>query len=102
MLEFTLNKDDHEKSLRPLLEAHIAYEHMSARRSFCVHALALASVLVWLGACWPSFLPAPAQEFVNKFWGVLLCIAIVAGIEEWKWYRRLVRSVAKHPGAKLH
>jgi len=26
----------------------------------------------------------------------------VAGVEEWKWYRRLMRSVAKHPGAKLH
>jgi len=102
VLEFPFNKDDREKSLRPLLEAHISYEHVSARRSFCVHVLALVSVFVWLGAYWPSLLPAPVQEFVNEFWGILLFISIVAGVEEWQWYRRLMRSVAKHPGAKLH
>jgi len=37
MLEFTLRKDDHEQSLRPLLEAHEAYEQRSAARSFAVH-----------------------------------------------------------------
>jgi hypothetical protein len=102
MLEFNVNKDESEKSLRPLLEAHISYEHMSSRRSFCVHALALVSVFVWLGACWPSLLPVPVQEFVHEFWGILLFISIVTGVEEWKWYRRLMHSVAKHPGTKLH
>ena len=102
MLEFTLNKDDRDKSLHSLLQAHISYEQMSARRSFCVHALALGSVFIWVGACWPSFLPAPVQEFVHEFWGIVFCIAIVAGVEEWKWHRRLIHRVANHPGAKLH
>jgi hypothetical protein len=102
MLEFTVNKDDREQSLRSLLEAQISYEQMSARRSFCVHGLALVSVFIWLGACWPSVFPAPVQEFMHEVWGILFCIAIVAGVEEWKWHRRLVACVANHPGAKLH
>jgi hypothetical protein len=84
MLEFNVNKDENEKSLRPLLKTHLSYEQMSARRSFCVHALAFGSVFIWVGACWPSSFPAPVREFVHGFWGILFCIAIVAGIEEWK------------------
>jgi len=101
MLEFKVNEDEGEKSLRPLLQAHGSYERTSTRRSFCVHALALASVFVWLGACWPSLLPAPVREFVNQCWGILFFISLVTVAEEWKWYRRLRSCVAKHPGAKL-
>lgn len=102
MLEFTPGEADREYALRPLLEAHFAYEHMSARRSFCVHLLALVSVLVWLGNCWPALLPVPVQAIMDECWGVLFFIAIMAGIEEWRCYRRLVHRAAHYPGAKLH
>lgn len=102
MLEFTLNKDDREQSLRPLLEAHISYEHMSARRSFCVHVLALVSVFVWVGVCWPGLLPAQIQIFADELWSVALFLALVAGVQEWKWHRLLMRYVADRPCAKMH
>jgi len=101
MLEFKVNEAEDERSLHPLLQAHTTYERTSTRRSFCVHALALVSVFVWLGACWPSLLPAPVREFANQCWGILFFISIVAVVEEWRWYRRLKRCVAQHPGAKL-
>jgi len=102
MLEFVVNKDESEESLRSLLEAHISYERMKARRLFCVHALALVSVVVWLRVCWPSLLPAPVQDFVKEFWGILFFVLIVVSATEWKRRQRLARCVARHAGAKLH
>ena len=103
MLQFIVSTDpDHEQSLRPLLEAHNSYERMRARRYFFVHVLALVSVFVWLGACWPWLLSTEARVLIAEFWGAVLFIIIVTGAEEWKWYRRLVRFVAKRPGTELH
>ena len=98
MLQFTISKGPgHDRSkLRALLEAHYAYERMSAARSFSVHLLALVSVFVWLGACWPSLLSAQAQAFAVELWGVLLFIALLAGTEEWRWYRRRARYLTEH------
>ncbi|MBI3304627.1 MAG: hypothetical protein HYZ72_21400 [Deltaproteobacteria bacterium] len=97
MLQFTISQDPDQKrsTLCALLEAHYAYERMSAARSVCMHLLVLVGVLVWLGACWPSFLPAQAQAFADELWGILLFIVVLAGAEEWKWYRRRARYLAE-------
>src|SRR5207247_10271130 len=92
MLQFTVSQgpERDRSKFRALLEAHYAYERMSAARSVSVHLLALVSVFVWLGACWPLLFSAQAQAFVVEIWGVLIFISILAGLEEWRWYYRMV------------
>src|SRR5262245_60319786 len=80
--------DPDGSKLCALLEAHSRYEWMRATRSFFMHLSALASVLVWLGASWPSLLPAQVQAFALGLWESLFCIAAVAGLGEWIWHYR--------------
>ena len=98
MPQFTVSRglERDRSKFRALLEAHYAYERMSAARSVCVHLLALVSVFVWLGACWPSLFSAQAQAFVVEIWGVLLFIALLAGTEEWRWHYRRARYLAEY------
>src|SRR5215813_11057901 len=102
MLEFTVREDDPAHSVRRLLEAQRAYAHSRAARSVAVHGLALVSVVVWLGACWPGLLAADTQTVANQLWGVVFFVVLVAGGREWRWYRRLRHAVAEHPDTKLH
>jgi hypothetical protein len=102
MLEFTVRADDSEHSMRRLLEAHRAYEHSRTARSVAVHGLALVSVVVWLGACWPGLLAADTQTCANQLWGVVFFAVLVTGVREWQWYRRLRRAMAERRDAKLH
>ena len=87
--------DPDGSKLRVLLEAHYEYEQMSATRSFFIHLLAFASVLVWLGASWPSLLPARVQTFALALWESLFCITAVAGMGEWIWHYRRGRCLAE-------
>jgi hypothetical protein len=82
--------------LRALLESHSEYEWMSATRSFFIHLSAFASVLLWLGARWPSLLPAWVQAGALTLWESLFCIAASAGIGEWIWRSRRERGVAAY------
>jgi len=98
MLQFTTSKglERDRSKLRALLEAHYAYDRMSAARSVSVHLLALVSVFVWLAACWPSLFSAQAQAFAVELWGVFLFIALLAGTEEWRWHCRRARYLAEY------
>ena len=97
-MQFTINRDldPDRSSLRPLLEAHFKYERMSAAKSRYLHLLAIVGVWVWLGAMWPSLLPAQVEEFVLVVWGVLLLIAAWASVETWAWHRRMTRYLSEH------
>ena len=97
-MQFTINRDldPDRSSLRPLLEAHCKYERMSAAKSRYLHLLAIVGVWVWLGAMWPSLLPAQVEEFVLVVWGALLLIAAWASVETWAWHRRMKRYLIEH------
>ena len=97
-MQFTIHSDiiSDRSSLRPLLEAHLKYERMSAAKSRYLHLLAIVGVWVWLGAMWPSLLPVQVEEFVLVLWGVLLLIAVWASVETWAWHRKMTRYLSEH------
>src|SRR5262245_66339814 len=86
--------DPDGSKLRVLLEAHYEYEQMSATRSFFMHLLAFASVLLWLGASWPSLLPARVQAFALALWESLFCLTDVAGMGAWNYHYWTGRCLA--------
>jgi len=98
MLQFTINRDldPDGASLRRLLKAHLRYERMSKAKSLCLHLLAIVSVVVWVGAMWPSLLPAQVQVLTLALWGALLFFTIWASVEEWSWHRRVARYRSEH------
>jgi hypothetical protein len=98
IVQIKLNRDlDPDGSkLRVLIEAHCTYERMSAARSLSVHLLAMASVIVWLGAGWPSLLPAQVRALALALWGGLFFVAISVGVQEWTWHRRLARYLNEY------
>jgi hypothetical protein len=102
MIQIRLDKkcDPDGSKLRTLLEAHSEYEWMKATRSFFMHLLAFASVLLWLGASWPSLLPAQVQAFALVLWESLFCIAAVAGIGERVWHYRQGRFLAEYQATR--
>ena len=102
MIQIRLDKklDSDGSKLRALLETHSEYEWMKATRSFFMHLLAFASVLLWLGASWPSLLPAQVQAFALVLWESLFGIAAVAGIGEWIWHYRQGLFLAEYQAAR--
>jgi hypothetical protein len=98
IMHITINRDlDPDGSkLRALLEAQYTYERMSAARSFLVHLLAMASMPVWLGASWPALLLAQVRAFALALWVGLFFIAILVGVQEWTWHRRLARYLSEY------
>ncbi|HEY2922459.1 MAG TPA: hypothetical protein VGK77_26050 [Candidatus Binatia bacterium] len=98
MLQFNINRDrdPHGASLRRLLEAHVTYERMSAAKKFCLHLLAVVGVVVWLGAMWPALLPPRLLESAFALWGAVLFFAVLAGVEEWLWHRKVARYRSEH------
>lgn len=97
-MHITINRDlDPDGSrLRLLVEANCTYERMSAARSLSVHLLAMVSVIVWLGASWPSLLPAQVRAFALALWGGLFFVAILVGVQEWAWHCRLARYLIEY------
>jgi hypothetical protein len=97
-VQFTINRDldPDGASLRPLLEAHFRYERLHAAKSRYLHLLAIVGFWVWLGAIWPSLLPAPVENFVLMLWGVLLLIAAWASVEAWAWHRKMTHYLSQH------
>jgi hypothetical protein len=102
MLQFTMNRGPNADgtSLRKLLEAHRVYARIGAAKRFSLHLLALVGVVVWIGAMWPSLLPAPVRLPALALWGGLLFLAVLASVEERTWRRkleRLARHLREHP-----
>jgi hypothetical protein len=96
---FTLRSKEHDpdgSKLRALLDAHDMCEQMSATRSFFIHLLASASVLLWLGAGWPWLLSAQVQAFALTLWGSLFFIVLVSGLGEWIARHRRARYLAEY------
>lgn len=93
MLHFTLDPDrpPDGAALRRLLEAHVVYERVASAKRVALHLLAIVSVVVWLGAMWPSLLPARILDPALAIWAALLLIAVLAAIEEHLWDRRVAR-----------
>ena len=102
MRQIRLDKklDPDGSKLRALLEARSEYEWMRAVRSFFVHLLAFVSVLLWLGASWPSLLPAQVQAFARVLWESLFAIAAVAAIGEWFWRSRQEFFLAEYQATR--
>src|SRR4051812_24146450 len=102
MIQISLDskRDPDGSKLRALLEARSEYEWMRTMRSFFIHLLAFASVLLWLGASWPSLLPARVQAFALVLWESLFGIAAVAGIGEWIWHYRQGLFLAEYQAAR--
>ncbi len=98
MVQFTINRDldPDGTSLRRLLEAQFRYERMSAARFLCVHLLAIVGAMVWLGAIWPSLLPAEVLLFALTLWGAFLFLTVWVSVEEWVWHRRMERYLSQH------
>ena len=98
MLQFTINKerDPADTSLRKMLEAHLIYERMSAAKKFSLHVLAIVSVVVWVGAKWPDLLPPKVLDSTLVLWVGLLFFAVLAGVQEWLWHRRVARYRSEH------
>ena len=94
-------RDPDGSKLCALLEAHSEYEWMKTTRSFFIHLLVFASVLLWLGASWPSLLPAQVQAFALALWESLFCIAAVAGIGEWIWHYRQDLFLAEYQATRI-
>jgi hypothetical protein len=93
MLQFTLDPEHQPDSatLRRLLEAHVVYERMASAKRVALHLLAIVSVVVWLGAMWPSLLPAKILDPALVIWAALLLIAVLAAVEERLWDRKVAR-----------
>ena len=93
MLHFTLDPERQPDSatLRRLLEAHVVYERMASAKRVALHLLAIVSVVVWLGAMWPSLLPAKILDPALVIWAALLLIAVLAAVEERLWDRKVAR-----------
>jgi hypothetical protein len=97
-VQFTINRDRdlHGSSLRPLLEAHLKYERLAIIRSRYFQLSAIIGFWVWLGAIWPSLLPALVKDFVLVCWGILLLIGAWASVEAWVWHRKMNRYLNEH------
>ena len=97
-MQFTINRDldPDGASLGPLLEAHVKYERINAARSRYFQLLAIVGFWVWVGAIWPSLLPAPVEDLVLVLWGVLLLIAAWASVEAWAWHRKMTHYLREH------
>lgn len=98
MLQFTINKDrdPNDMSLRGLFEAHVIYERMAAAKNFSLYLLATVSVIVWVGAMWPFFLPARLLDSALALWVGLLFFVVLATVEEWLWHRKVARYRNEH------
>ena len=103
MLQFTIDndRDSHSVSLRTMLEAHVIYERMSAAKKFSLHLLAIVGVVVWVGAEWPSLLPARLLDSALALWVGLLFFAVLATLEEWLWHRKVARYRDKHQAKQM-
>lgn len=80
-----------DRAVRRLLEAHRRYARMSGAKTFALHLLAVVSVALWIGAMWPTLLPAPVLDDALALWIALGCFAVFATVEEWLWRRRVAQ-----------
>ncbi|HEX2387211.1 MAG TPA: hypothetical protein VHL99_11640 [Candidatus Binatia bacterium] len=80
-----------DRAVRRLLEAHRRYARMSGAKTFALHLLAVVSVALWIGAMWPSALPAVVLDDALALWIALVSFAVFATVEEWLWRRRVTQ-----------
>lgn len=93
MLRFTIRNyaESDAASVKRLLQAHLTYTRVCAAKSFFLHLLALAGVVVWVGAMWPAALPPQMLDDALALWVALLFFAALASVEEWLWHRKVAR-----------
>jgi hypothetical protein len=102
-LGFTIDKtrDPDVETLRSVLAAQFVHERMRATRSWFIHLLAVAGVIIWLETIWPDLVPADIRVFTLAVFGGILFLSIRAAIEEVVSRRRLKRYVADKKGVTL-
>lgn len=89
---FTIDdRTDCTDAVRRLLEAHRRYARMSGAKTFALHLLAVIGAALWIDAMWPAVLPRLLRDDALAIWLGLLCFAVLATVEEWRWRRRVAQ-----------
>ena len=86
--------------LRDVLRAHGRFERVNLIRVVLVHLRAPAGLLPWIAAAWPDAHTRRAVAAGLALWAMVFVGVVVAGVLEYKWYRRAAHSLEESGGSR--